>query len=190
MTNLEQQIQSLIDKMHAMFRNTVGPNDRAQYMRQNNVPNNIDWSFSLTADDIINKKIPPRVAGCTGRAKVFCKLAIDAGLSCYVVTTANYEDWRRARAGRHNIINGHQIIAVEIDGTLRAFSPGRETLEWISGAVVRGYFINAVRNRPPYLITAIIPRDDFSKCNTYQKLRNLYTSGTIENSEFIIKPNV
>ncbi|MCM1294746.1 MAG: hypothetical protein NC311_04250 [Muribaculaceae bacterium] len=190
MINTEQKIQSIIDKMHEIFRASVGANNRAKYMRENSIPDNIDWSFSLSADDIIQNKIPPRVAGCTGRAKVFCKLATDVCLPCYVVTTANYADWMRARAGYPNIINGHQIIAVEIDGALRAFGPGREKLEWIPGTVAPGHFINAIRNRPAYLITAIVPRDEFGGCNTYQKLRNLYTSGTIENSGFMIKPYI
>ncbi len=175
--------------MHAIFRRAIGTDDRVKYMRENNIKGDIDWSFSLSADDIIDRKIPPRVAGCTGLAKVFCKLAADSGLPCWVVATANFEDWQCARAGRPNIINGHQIIAVDVDGNVRAFCPGRAKLEWISGAVRPGLFINAVRNQPPYLITAIVPGDAFEKCDTYQKLRNLYTSGTMDSPEFTIKPN-
>lgn len=189
MTPLESKIQSIIDKMHSIFHDAVGPNDRAEYMRENNITGGIDWSFSLSADDIINQKIPPRVAGCTGRAKVFCKLAAAVDLPCYVVATANYEDWLRAESGRPNIINGHQIIAVEIDGALRAFSPGRERLEWISGDVIPGHFITAVRNKPKNLITAVVPGDVFAKCDTYQKLRNLYTSGAMDCADFTITPN-
>jgi len=189
MTHTEQQIQLLIDKMRAIFRDATGPRTRNEYMAANGV-SGLDWSFSLSADDIIDGKIPPRVAGCTGRAKVFCKLAADSELPCYVVATANYEDWQRAAAGRPNIINGHQIIAVDIDGTLRAFDPGRRKLEWIDGVVRPGNFINAVQSQPPYLIGAVVPGNEFAKCNTYQKLRNLYTSGNMENPEFRIMPNI
>lgn len=68
----DAQIQSILNKMHTMFDGAVGPNNRAEYMRMKNV-SGIDWHFSLTAEDIINQKIPRRVAGCTGIAKVFCK---------------------------------------------------------------------------------------------------------------------
>ncbi|MDE6250424.1 MAG: hypothetical protein K2M34_02185 [Alphaproteobacteria bacterium] len=188
MTSFESQIQTIIDKMHVIFHDATGSNDRVEYMRENNIAGDINWSFSLSADDIINKKIPPRVAGCTGRAKLFCHLAAACDILCYVVATANYEDWLRAQAGHPNIINGHQIIAVEMDGKLRAFSPGREKLEWISGDVVPGRFISAVRNKPQNLITAVVPGDEFAKCDTYQKLRNLYTSGSMDCSDFIITP--
>lgn len=189
MTQLESQIQAIIDKMHVIFHNASGANDRTEYMRDNNIAGDINWSFSLSADDIINQKIPPRVAGCTGRAKLFCHLAAAVGLPCYVVATADYQDWLRAESGRPNIINGHQIIAVDMDGSLRAFSPGREKLEWISGDVIPGRFINAVRNKPKNLITAVVPGDDFAQCDTYQKLRNLYTSGSMNCSDFTITPD-
>ena len=76
----DDKIQSLLDKMHTMFNGAVGPNNRAEYMRQHNV-SGIDWHFSLSADDIINQKIPRMVAGCTGIAKVFCKYATDASMA-------------------------------------------------------------------------------------------------------------
>ena len=31
-------------------------------------------------------------------------------------------------------------------------------------------------------------RDDFVQCNEYRKIRNLYTSGSMDNSEFLIVP--
>ena len=65
----DEQIQSILDKMHAMFNGAAGPNNRAEYMRQHNV-SGTDWHFSLSADDIINQKIPRAVVGCTGIAKV------------------------------------------------------------------------------------------------------------------------
>ena len=112
----DDQIQSILDKMHTMFDGAVGPNNRAEYMRMKNV-SGIDWHFSLTAEDIINQKIPRMVAGCTGIAKVFCKYATDAGLDFFVLTTARVADLAgaaddHAAGNAERIINGHQIIAV------------------------------------------------------------------------------
>ena len=33
----DELIQSLLDKMHAMFDKAIGPNNRSEYMRQHNV---------------------------------------------------------------------------------------------------------------------------------------------------------
>ncbi len=184
----QQQIQLILNDIHEIFRNAVGQRNRREYMRENNIPFDINYSFSLSADDIINNKIPARVAGCTGIAKVFCKYAATKGMECYVLATANYKDWLAAKAGGNNIINGHQIIAVEKDGKLCAFDPGRKELKWIDGVIEKGRFIEALAGRPKYLIGAITPRDDFVQCNEYRKIRNLYTSGSMDNSEFLIVP--
>ncbi|MBO4480764.1 MAG: hypothetical protein J5742_04055, partial [Alphaproteobacteria bacterium] len=39
-----------------------------------------------------------------------------------------------------------------------------------------------------YIVTAVVPGDEFAKMNTYQQLSNLYSSGDMNNSEFTIKP--
>ena len=80
MTPLETKLQSVLDKMHSILSNAVGPNDRREYMRANNIPGDINWSFSLTPTDIINRRIPSNVIGCTGRAKLFCYLAGKYGI--------------------------------------------------------------------------------------------------------------
>ena len=78
-----------------------------------------NWKFGLSANQIINLKIPNDVVGSTGICKVFCKFARDAGLDCFVVLAADVEHLSDDR----NIINGAQFIAVESGGELRAFSP-------------------------------------------------------------------
>ena len=180
----DDQIQSLLDKMHAMFNGAVGPNNRAEYMRQHNV-SGIDWHFSLSADEIINQKIPRMVAGCTGIAKVFCKYATDAGLDCVVLTTARIENMDGAaqdikEGKKERIISGHQIIAVyDKNGKLRAFDPGQKELKYIKSEIKVGNIINFRFDGAvvPHLITAILPPAEYSKINTYKKLRDVYVNG-------------
>ena len=179
----DDQIQSILDKMHAMFNGAVGPNHRAEYMRQHNV-GGIDWHFSLSADDIINQKIPRMVAGCTGIAKVFCKNATDAGLDCVVLTTARIENLDGAaqdikEGKKERIINGHQIIAVhDAGGRLRAFDPGQKELKYIKPEIKVG---NIIKFRfdavVPHLITAILTPTEYNKIDTYKKLRDVYVNG-------------
>ena len=180
----DDQIQSLLDKMHAMFNGAVGPNNRAEYMRQHNV-SGIDWHFSLSADDIINQKIPRAVAGCTGIAKVFCKYATDAGLDCVVLTTARIENLNGAlqdikEGKKERVISGHQIIAVyDKNGKLHAFDPGQKELKYIKSEIEVGNIINFRFDGAvvPHLITAILPPAEYSKIDTYKKLRDVYVNG-------------
>ena len=181
----DDQIQSILDKMHAMFNGAVGPNNRAEYMRMKNV-SGIDWHFSLTAEDIINQKIPRAVAGCTGISKVFSKLATEADLKHVVLTTAREENLKGAEQDRKDgkkerIISGHQIIAVyDEKGKLRAFDPGRKELRYIKSDIQVGNIINFHFSVGvlPHLITAILTPQEFAKVNTYQKLRDLYICGS------------
>ncbi|HIU65360.1 MAG TPA: hypothetical protein IAC63_01830 [Candidatus Enterousia avicola] len=177
--NQDNLIQSLLDKMHAIFDRAAGPNNRVEYMRQHNV-SGIDWHFSLSADDIIKQKIPRAVAGCTGISKVFSKLATEAGLKHVVLTTARIADLNGAEQDRKDgkkerVINGHQIIAVyDEKGNLRAFDPGRKELGYIKSEIKVGNIGGVV----PHRITAILTPQEFSKVNTYKKLRDLYVYGS------------
>lgn len=87
--------------------------------------NDLDFSFSLSADDILNKsmreivgykgsinpedkgtfiekKMGRGIIGCTGTAKVFCALAKEAGVNCLVVMTADKKAWEKAREQAQN----------------------------------------------------------------------------------------
>lgn len=180
----DDQIQSLLDKMHTMFDGAVGPNNRAEYMRQHNV-SGTDWHFSLSADDIINQKIPRAVAGCTGIAKVFCKYATDAGLDCVVLATARIENLNSVaqdikEGKKERIISGHQIIAVrDKNGKLRAFDPGQKELKYIKSEIKVGNIINFRFDGVvvPHLISTILPPTEYNKINTYKKLRDVYVNG-------------
>ena len=179
--NQDNLIQSLLDKMHAMFDKAIGPNNRSEYMQQHNV-GGIDWHFSLSAEDIIEQRVPRAVAGCTGRSKVFSKLATEAGLKHVVLTTARMADLNAAEQDRKSgkkerIISGHQIIAVyDENGKLRAFDPGLKELKYIKSDIQVG---NIIKFRfggeiIPHTITAILAPQKFAKVNTYKKLRDLY----------------
>lgn len=186
----DELIQSLLDKMHAIFDRAAGPNNRAEYMRQHNV-SGIDWHFSLSADDIIKQKIPRAVAGCTGKAKVFSKLMTEAGLKHVVLTTARIADLNGAEQDRKDgkkerIISGHQIIAVyDENGKLRAFDPGRKELGYIKSDIQVGNIINFQFSVGvvPHRITAILTPQEFAKVNTYKKLRDLYVCGSSDKKE-------
>ena len=188
--NQDNLIQSLLDKMHAMFDKAAGPNNRSEYMRQHNV-SGIDWHFSLSADDIIEQRVPRAVAGCTGISKVFSKLAAEAGLKHVVLTTAREENLWDAEQDRkigkkERIVSGHQIIAVyDENGKLRAFDPGRKELRYIKSEIQVGNIINFHFDGEvvPHRITAILAPQEFAKVNTYQKLRDLYICGSSDKKE-------
>jgi hypothetical protein len=186
---MEEKIKSIMAQMHSMFHDAIGPRSRPDYMKEHGV-SGIDWHFGLSADDIIKDKIPANVIGCTGRAKIFCKLAAEKGIKSFVVCTAKYNDWKAKHGGKANhIMNGHQIIAVEIDGKMRVFDPGRKDLMFIDTKLESGEFIDAIGSgKKEYIVTAVVPGDEFAKMNTYQQLSNLYSSGDMNNSAFTIKP--
>lgn len=178
-------IQSLLDKMHAMFDKAIGPNNRSEYMQQHNV-SGIDWHFYLSADDIIEQRVPRAVAGCTGISKVFSKLATEAGLKHVVLTTARMADLNAAGQDRKSgkkerIISGHQIIAVyDENGKLHAFDPGLKELKYIKSDIQVGNIIKFRFDGEiiPHTITAILTPQEFAKVNTYKKLRDLYVYGS------------
>ena len=182
-------IQKILTEIDDILRKAVGPRSRPDYMKAAGITDP-DWHFSLTADDIIEQKIPANVIGCTGIAKLFCKLATGKGFKYQVVCTAYEPDWRKARKGEPRNIGGHQLIAVEIDGKLRMFHPGRSKLEFIDANVVVGNTVDfGFRDvHGLYLITAIMAPEDFVKINTGQKLHNVYASGNMNNPEFTIVP--
>lgn len=186
---MEEKIKSIMAQMHSMFHDAIGPRSRTDYMTEHGV-SGIDWHFGLSAEDIIKDKIPAKVIGCTGRAKLFCYLAAQKGIKAHVVCTAKYSNWKAKHGGKADqIMNGHQIIAVEIDGKMRVFDPGLKKLMFIDTKLESGEFIDATGDgKKEYIVTAVVPGDKFAKLNTYQQLSNLYSSGDMNNSAFTIKP--
>lgn len=188
---LEPKIQSVIRDMRRVFRRATGPRLRLAYWRVNNIRDRADWLYRMSADEIIENAIPARAAGRIAQTKVFCKMAAAAGLDCYVVCTADYYDWLDASHGADTKISGRVLMAIMVDGRLRAFDPfGGPRPVWYDCAVRPGNFIKTLRFRLPYLICAIVPASDFAQCDSYQKMHNLYASGDMNNSAFQVKPDI
>lgn len=183
-----EKIKKTLLRLHGAFAESDNAVSRQDYMKSIG-REGIDGHFSLSADDIIKNKIGARVIGCTGTAKLFAKLAEEQNLDVFVVTTAEFDTWNKARQGGDNIINGHQIIAVRTKDGLRAFDPGKTTVQFIPAHLKVGNFIKALDKQPPYLITGIIPAKEFEKVDSYAKLRNLYASSDRSVSDFTISPN-
>ncbi len=147
-----------------------------EYCRRHNIENPaLNFGFHLSAQDIIDMQIPASVAACTGHAKLFSKLATDAGLDVVVIATANLPK-------RKNLIDGHQIIGVEIGGKIVAFDPANPTFTPIDGVVKIGNKIQSVDapNYPKYTITAVVSPTDFAKVASYQDIENLYLTPAIQ----------
>ena len=187
---MEEQIKSILAEMQKIFRGAVGPHNRQDYMEYIDVSGN-DWHFGLSADYIIKNKIPKPVIGCTGCAKLFCHLAAERGIKSFVVCCAEYDSWASVRQNKNNHhINGHQIVAVKINGKLCVFDPGHKDLVFIDTKLQQGEFIDALRDgKKDFIVTAVVPDNEFARIDRYRKLHNLYVSGDVNNSEFTIKPS-
>lgn len=193
-TGLENFIHLIIRDMRSVFRNAQGPRLRIAYWRANNITSRAerdDWEYELSADEVVARRIPARVAGQIAQTKVFCKCAATAGLDCYIVCCADYYDWLDASTGADVKIRGRLLMAIKQNGRLRLFDAlAGPWPVWYECAVRPGNFVKALRFRLPYLICAIVPAADFAKCDTYEKMRNLYASGDMNCPNFIIKPEI
>jgi len=187
--HMEQVIQEILDDIQKILAASEGPNNRREYMDSIGVSGR-DWHFALTPEQIIKNKIPARVIGCTGIAKLFCKLAQERRLKFFVICTARFDDWMAAKQDNTRTINnGHQLNAIEIDGVLRVFDAGCRRVHFIDTSLKPGSFIDALQKGAlDYILTAVLPGDEFLRMDTYKKLSNLYASGDMNNSEFTITP--
>lgn len=143
--------------------------------------NTLNYHFSLSAQDIIDKHIPPRIAACTGHAKLFSYFAKEYGLDCRVLLTADLRGYA-AQKQRKDLIDGHQIIAVRgTDGSWVAFDPAHKQFQELKDKteIKVGNYIQSVEDEKygKFKITAILSPDAFSKVNSYLALENLYLYG-------------
>ena len=103
------------------------PVDRDKYFASHpEISDRLDFSFSLSADDIIEQKIPMQVMGCTGVAKLFEKYAEEEHLDSFAVYTATIKGLEDKKQGKEDPVDGHQIIAVQFSDGVRIFDPGLE----------------------------------------------------------------
>lgn len=104
--------------------NSSAPISRREYINSHpEIQDALDFSFSLSADDIIAQKIPMQVMGCTGVAKLFSKYAQEENLDCFTVFTANIKKLEERKTSKQTIVDGHQIIAVQFSDGVRMFDP-------------------------------------------------------------------
>ena len=111
-------------------KNSSKPKTREEYLKENHpeikLDSNeaLDWSFSLSADEIIAQKIPMQAMGCTGIAKLFAKYAEQENLDCFAVFTAKMKKLEEKKINPEATVDGHQIIAVQFSDGARMFDPG------------------------------------------------------------------
>ena len=174
----------------------------------------VAYTGPVHPDDVerfIDKKMGRGIIGCTGTAKLFCALAQKEDLACQVVMTVDGEQWRAVKAEaqqgipieQRQIINGHQIIAVELEDGLHAFDPGykAEQVDYGLGYIERrktkfldlgkaeiGQLIDMPRFKG-HFVTAIISPQEYAKVKSYQDIANLYSSGKMDDSSFTVRLN-
>lgn len=170
-----EKVNCVLNKMRDTFRMACGPRRRGDWLRKNGI-NNPDWIYSLSADDVINQRIPSHVAGPFARAKLFCKYAKEEKLDCVVLIAPNCDDIIALGEKSSGTVFGYALIAVKIDGVLRAFDPAHRPLDFIPGNICVGSRVQCVRTWYSCPITAIVPRDDFANVQCYDDFLKLYTS--------------
>lgn len=171
MSQTQKIAQNVLLRMRDIFRSATGSRRRGNWLRANGI-SGPDWLYSTSASDVMDKKIPSRVAGDFARAKLFCKIASDFGLECYVVCTANTDDLKSGAT----FINGFPLIAINVDGVLRAFNPAHWPLRFIPGRIMVGEYICSVKHWMPCEICAILPADAFMNISSYRQIHNIYTN--------------
>lgn len=160
-------------EFHNMARQSVGPKSLREYAAANNMTMDAaeKWKFALRAQDIIDNKLHPNIVGCTGRARVFSHMLSSKGIKHKVILTAIASDLARGDTHR---IDGHQIIAVDIDGKMRMFDPAEKDLKLIEGDVFIGRHFKFPFSDHEYVITNIMDPAEYDKIKSLPDLQNAY----------------
>ncbi len=164
-----QKIHYVLDRIKQFKVDTKnspeGNLDRQEYRQKYNLERN--FNFALTANDIIDGKIPVKVIGCTGLVKLFAYYANEIGLDCEVVFTANENDLKN----KSSQINGHQLISVKLEnGKEVVFDPQEPELKEINLA-------NFSHAGTPHIFVAKQLGKDIEKVNSYETLEKIYLDG-------------
>ena len=180
-------------------QNSTPPISRQEYIdshpeiKSNPNMDPLDFSFSLSADDIISKKIPMQVMGCTGVAKLFGKYADEEKLDCFAVFSAKIKDLENKKKDKDAIVSGHQIIAVQFSDGVRMFDPackdglqfykdnnGQEILLPSMKALL-GKELVAQNSKDPWaqrqagtVITCVEPSQKLGNIKSYKDVENRY----------------
>ena len=179
--SIMQKLEETHEEFHNIFRNAIGPRKLTEYAsaKKMTMKQAEDWKFALTANDIINEHIPANVVGCSGRAAVFSYLLQQKMIPHKVILTAVVTDLNRAyndvqQGNKPNLINGHQIIAIEIDGHLRMFDPGAPKLDFLDGDIFVGRNFKYNFSDDNYVITNILSPYEYEEIDTLSKLQSKY----------------
>lgn len=173
-----EKIDKFFHDIEPSLRNAIS---RDTYFEQHpEITDHKNFNFSLSADNIIEKKIPYNVAGCTGRAKLFSKYAKEVGLKDFsIVATAKKDDIKNKNSKK--MIDGHQLVAIKLSDGLHMIDPGAgKTYEKakIDGICKVGENIDAVRsNKKDYVISAILEPNEYDNIKTYEQIKKLYIDG-------------
>lgn len=159
--------------------------------------------FSFNADEILQMQIPSYVVGCSGRADVFAKYAVEQGLDVYVVPMVDTHSKKEHP-------DGHQIIAVRFSDGLHLIDPGGGRTNYerakIEGdcQIGNSIYYNRTDGRAEYKITAILSPAEHAKIDSIEKLSAVYKYSDKqiqgkgahsivytdpENPEYVIKEN-
>ncbi len=153
--NTIQKINQILDKIQ-QYKTTVDKNITK-----------VDNRFALTANEIIENKIPLNMLGCTGLAKLFSYYANEIDLDCEVVFTANENDLKN----NSSQINGHQLISVKLEnGKDVVFDPREPELKEID-------LTNFSHAGTPHIFVAKQSGKDIEQVNSVEKIEKIYLDG-------------
>lgn len=184
---IKARVDIVLNKMswffHTIEPSLVHPISRQQYFEKHpELDDDKKWNFpfSLSADDIINKKIPWQAAGCTGCAKLFSKYAREIGLDDFmVVLTVKREHVEQYAQGQlRGQIAGHQAIAIRLSDGLHIIDVQHglgKTFEEIE--VKSDCKIDAnidFEHHRGYIIAALLSPTEYDNMDSYDKLKDLY----------------
>lgn len=174
-----QKIHYVLDKIKQFKEKTKNSSDinldRQEYKQKYNLERN--FNFTLTAKEIINGKVPVKVIGCTGLAKLFSYYANEIGLNCEVVFTANKNDLKN----NNSQINGHQLISVKLEnGKDVVFDPQEPELKEID-------ITNFSHAGTPHIFVAKQSGKDIEKVNSYEALEKIYLDGYKNKFKFEVR---
>ncbi len=181
--SLDQNLEETLVEFHKLFENSRGPQNLGEYAKAHNMnmAQAEEWKFALTVPEIIQQKIPADVIGCSARANVFSYLLRQRMVLHKIVLTARKDHLMSAQNAiaqgqKPNLIHGHQIIAVEIDGKLRMFDPSRKALEFIDTIVepLRTFQYNTEGLPGDYIITNVMSWQDHEKIKHSDDLQQAY----------------
>lgn len=138
--------------------------------------------FSFNADEVDKYKIPSWVVGCSGRANLFVKYAVESGLKpediCIIPCV------RISTIGAPHM-DGHQIVAVKMSNGWQLINENRrdmssaridigqrKVVQDIDSLV--GQDIDALNNGEKFRVAAVMSPEEHLQINSAEKLQDVY----------------